>query len=70
MVQRKNALRKIGNARPTNRNNSIQIPEVEVSAAASDGREQTLVAGWFSYKNNRATFRDTEAMHVVTSWLD
>lgn len=29
-----------------------------------------LVAGWFSYKGACATFGDTEAMHVVTRWLD
>ena len=29
-----------------------------------------LVAGYFSYSNWYATFGDTEAMRVVTEWLD
>lgn len=31
---------------------------------------RTIVAGWFSFANRKATFGDVEAMHVVCTWLD
>ena len=70
MVQSKTTDRKTGHTRPADRKSSKQISETEVSAAKVNGQELALVAGWFSYKNNQATFGDTEAMHVVTGWLD
>ena len=41
-----------------------------VTETSSRCTQLALVAGWFSYKGACATFGDTEAMHVVTRWLD
>ena len=46
------------------------LDSAKITLPSRTGQQLALVAGWFSYEYACATFGDTEAMNVVSSWLE